>query len=506
MKIEEMITADRADCSGCAACANVCPKSAIEMIFDAEGFAYPKINPELCIQCGKCDATCPALNFTAKKIDALPLSFVANYKNEKILRHSSSGGIFSALSEIILNDGGIVFGAGFDKNWRVVHTSAKNFDELENLRGSKYVQSQIGDVYRQVKDALKSKKVLFSGVPCQCAGLKRFLGADPENLLTVEIICHGAPSPALWKSYIDELNYSHEIAHVNFRSKRKGWGAGSHMAINCFDRGTKTVKVGDDLYGRLFLRRVSLRPSCSTCKFKFPNGQSDLTLGDAWGIKDFAPEMFDNLGVSVVFVHTAKGKDFFDRANLNSKQVNFFDAFRKNARLISPAIADQRREKFFADLKGSTDWFAVMQKYYAQDDTEFRKVTGKKSGAVFQKNLKSILSQVRENFAQNILIISSLRKNDEQKELMNFFEQGIKNVGLYFLQPKDEGHFTCTEKFSGVVSDLKDAAELTDFVKQFNIASVYVEKPLNFGENFSAIAEWLKTCGLPAKLFAQKKK
>lgn len=141
MKIEEMITANRADCSSCETCANICPKNAIKMIRDAEGFAYPKIDSELCIKCGKCDATCPALNFVKKTATKFPMTFVATYDNEKILRHSSSGGIFSALSEIVLNNGGIVFGAGFDKNWRVVHTSAKNFDELENLRGSKYVQS-----------------------------------------------------------------------------------------------------------------------------------------------------------------------------------------------------------------------------------------------------------------------------------------------------------------------------------------------------------------------------
>ena len=133
MKIEEMIAGNRADCSGCSACANICSKNAITMTRDAEGFAYPKIDPALCIKCGRCDGVCPALNYKAKIAEALPLTFVATYDNDKILRHSSSGGMFTALSEIILNDGGVVFGAGFDKNWRVIHTSAKNFDELENL-------------------------------------------------------------------------------------------------------------------------------------------------------------------------------------------------------------------------------------------------------------------------------------------------------------------------------------------------------------------------------------
>ncbi len=501
MKIEEMITADRADCSGCAACANICPKNAIEMVRDAEGFAYPKINPELCIRCGRCDATCPALNFQEKKASALPLTFAATYDDDKILRHSSSGGIFSALSEIILNDGGIVFGAGFDKNWRVVHTAAKNFDELENLRGSKYVQSQIGDVYRQVRSALKSQKVLFSGTPCQCAGLKNFLGGDHENLLTVEIICHGSPSPALWEKYIDEIGYAHDITHVNFRSKRKGWGA--VININFADQGQEFRSLSDNLYTSFFMKNVSLRPSCSSCKFRFPNGQADLTLGDAWGIKNFAPEMYDRRGVSAVFVHTDKGKKFFEQTSLKVKQVKFVDVAKRNKFFISPTAADSRRKKFFNDLAENDDWFAVMQKYYAQDDAEIRKATAKKNRVAFIRKLRAVLAPLRQNFAQNLLVVSSLREGAEQKNLESFFEQNTQDCGLYFLQPKDA--FVCAENFSGVVTDLKDGAALTDFVKQYNIGGVCVEKPLNFGESFSAIVEWLKTCGLPVKLFAPKK-
>ena len=346
---------------------------------------------------------------------------------------------------------------------------------------------------------------MFSGTPCQCAGLKHFLGKDYDNLLTVEIICHGVPSPALWESYIDEEGYAHEITNINFRSKRKGWGAGSHMTINYSDMGQKIIKVIDNLYGKFFLRRLSLRPSCSTCKFKFPNGQSDLTLGDAWGIRDFAPEMFDDRGVSVVFVYTEKGKNFFEKANLKSKQVNFLDAFKKNPRLISPAIADSRREKFFGELIKSNDWFAIMQKNYPQaDDEKARKITGKESLDVFKKNLQEILAQVRQKFAQNILIISSIREKDEQKVLENFFEQSLKNCALYFLQPKDAGQFVCVENFSGVILDLKDTAALSDFVKNYNIAGIFVEKSLNFGDNLSVIVEWLKTCGLPIKVFAQR--
>jgi len=503
VKIEEMIAANRADCSGCEACANICPKNAIKMTRDAEGFAYPKINPELCIKCGRCDATCPALNFKAKTIEELPKIFAAINPNEKILRYSSSGGIFSALSEIVLKSGGVVFGASFDKNWRVVHTSAKNLDELKNLRGSKYVQSKIGDVYRQVQSALKSTNVLFSGVPCQCAGLKHFLGRDYENLLTVEIICHGVPSPALWENYIGELGYAHEITNVNFRSKRNGWG--SWLNVTFADKEPVMIQTVKNLYGKLFLGGISERPSCNACKFKFPNGKSDLTLGDAWGIKEFLPEMYDKRGVSIVCVHTVKGKNFFEQANLKTQPVKFFDAVKKNPRFLSPTVSDSRRKKFFDELAKNPDWFAVMQKFYA-DDEAARKETGKKNAAVFRNKLSAILATVRQKFAQNILVVSSVRDEAEQKNLALFFEQGLKNCNLLFLQPKEEGQLVCTENFSGFKLDLQNVDALTDFVKQYNVAAVCVEKPLNFGDGSSAIVNWIENCGLPIKLFAQKAK
>ena len=502
MKIEEMIAANRVDCSGCEACANICPKNAITMIRDSEGFAYPKIAPELCIQCGKCDATCPALNFNQKTVTKLPPTFAAIYDNDKILRHSSSGGVFSALSEIVLRNGGVVFGAAFDKNWNVHHVSASTLDDLEKLRGSKYVQSKIGEVYRQVKEALKSTSVLFSGVPCQCAGLKHFLGKDYENLLTVEIVCHGVPSPALWESYIGEVGYAHEITHVNFRSKRNGWS--STMDINFADKGHTMIATAKNLYGKLFLRGLSERPSCQACKFKFPNGQADMTLGDAWGIKNFAPEMYDNRGVSVVFIHTDKGKKFFEQADLKTQQVNFVEAIKKNPRVVTPTLADSQRENFFADLAKNDDWLAVMKKYRAQNDEDIKKESNKKQEALYEKNLQEILSSVRRQAAQNVLVVSSVRDNDGQKLLKDFFEHNLKNCGMYFLQPKEDGQFVCTEIFSDAEFNFKDTAELTLFVKKNNLSGIFVEKPLNFGESFALIVDWLKTCGLPVKLFRAK--
>jgi len=423
---------------------------------------------------------------------------VATYDNDKILRHSSSGGIFTALSKIILNDGGIVFGAAFDKNWRVYHTSAENLDELENLRGSKYVQSQIGAVYRQVKEALKSRKVLFSGVPCQCAALKHFLGKDYDNLLTVEILCHGVPSPALWESYVAEIGYSHEIAHINFRTKRKGWQGKIYTDINFSDQGHMITPVSNHLYGRLFLRNLSLRPSCSACKFRFPNGLGDLVIGDAWGVGDFCPEMTDKRGTSVIFIYTAKGKDFFERANLKSKQVNFVEATKKNRVFIQPTMVDSRRKDFFAELAESKDWFAVMQKYFANDDEAIRKDTDKRNGASYRKNLQAILAQVRQKFEKNILVFAAPREKVEQDNLETLFDKQFQNCGVYFFQTVED-KIVCKENFSKVNLEQADFAALSDFVKKFNVTEIFVEEPLNF--DLPAAKDWIKVSNLPVQKF-----
>lgn len=498
MKIEDMIFANRADCSGCEACANTCPRNAITMRRDAEGFAYPAVNRELCIGCGKCDAVCPALNFAKKIPDALPNVFVAVNPNAKIRRHSSSGGVFSALSELVLRDGGIVFGAAFDENFHVKHTAVETLDELEKLRGSKYVQSQIGDVYRQVKDALKSRQVLFSGTPCQCAGLKSFLGKDNENLLTVEIICHGTPSPMLWENYIGELGYAHEIRHVNFRSKRKGWTT-SHLEINFADQGYYLKMVGQDTYGKLFLSGLSERPSCHACKFRFPNGKSDLTIGDAWGIQKFAPEMFDNRGASVVFVHTAKGNDFFERATLIKRQVRFFDAALKNPAFIVPLAADSRREIFFANIKQIADKFAVMQYFAAQDDSAIRKQVGEKNRHALMQSYQEIAAQIRQNFKRNVLIMVHNWGGGAEIFLDHYIKQHYQNCGVYILQ-REEGRFICTERFSSLTFALKeDPAALTEFADKLNITEIFANHLINF--NLPLIANWLVSCGRPFKFF-----
>lgn len=497
MKIEEMISEKYSSCCGCEACKNICPKNAISMVRDAEGFAYPKINSELCIKCGRCDAVCPSLNFREREFpDELPKTFVAVNPNEKVRRHSSSGGVFSALSEIIFNDGGIVFGAGFDENFHVVHTSAENFDELENLRGSKYVQSQIGEVYRRVKKELESgRKVLFSGTSCQCVGLKSFLGGDSENLLAVDVFCHGVPSPEIWESYIDYRGQGHEIVDVDFRNKSFGW-------LNfCFqivfeDCGRYRLPLNNDAYGQEFLLDTFLRPSCAECKFRFPNGQSDISIGDAWGIQNFAQDMNDNLGTSLAVVHSEKGKNFVEKTDLKTREVNFGEWIMSNPYFLIPSVEDSRRKDFFADLEKSKNPVATMFKYFLQDSGKVGNDNQQKIDSKLGETLKKILAHYSKKREQNALLFTVEWDEEFEKSVKERFFSQVENPGILLALPvENENGETFLRYCDSKYLRLQFVIEMTeDSIKQFK--QDYGLTNVLFGKNFDAdvkkILDWLK--------------
>lgn len=501
MKIEKMIAANRANCTGCEACANVCPRSAIKMIRYGEGFLYPKINPTLCVKCGRCDEVCPTLNFVKTFPEELPKVFAAINPDEKVRRHSAAGGAFTALSEIILREGGVVFGAGFDKKFHVLHTCAHNLDELKNLRGTKYVQSRIGDVYRQVKEALKSTKVLFSGTPCQCAGLLSFLGDDEhENLLTVDLICHGVPAPAIWENYIDALSYAHEVTNVDFGSKKMGWKI-SHMEINFADQGHYLRQINKDPYGNAFLSGLSERPSCHVCKFKFPSVQSDLTLGDALGVQYYAPEMFDDKGTSLIIVHTEKGQKFFEQASLKTQPIDFTDLVLKNPRFITSTIPDERRTKFFTEYAKYKYKLSALQKYAEQDNAVARQKVSEKSQRNLMESYQAILEHYRKSFTRNILVVTPPLDAKAQKFLGEYFEQGFPDCGLYFLQPESKGNLICYEKFTSLTFALAENADtLAGFAEQFNITEIFADDKVKYDSVI--VVDWLNACGLPVNVFS----
>lgn len=344
---------NKKDCSGCHACANICPKKCITMQADKEGFLYPTINKELCTNCGLCKKTCPIIN---RKIDekVVPKAFACFNKDDSARLKSSSGGIFPLLAEYVLEKGGVVFGAGFNSELEVVHQYVEKIEDLDVLRMSKYVQSRIGETYKQAQEFLKAgRQVLFTGTPCQIEGLNAYLKKDYDNLLTQDLICHGVPSPAILKEYLKyrQAEANAEIKNVEFRSKYRGWHKLSFV-INFKNGVSSKTSAINDRYMNMFLFNKNLRPSCHDCKFKKISRVSDITLADFWGLKKVAPELDDNKGTSLALVHSQKGLKVFEeiKEKLVLKEVDFKKATRKNPMIKSSSKKHPRRARLMRDF------------------------------------------------------------------------------------------------------------------------------------------------------------
>ena len=340
------------NCSGCETCVNVCPQNCIKMKMDLEGFFYPEVDDEKCCKCGKCISKCPcAISHTL--VDSQRVGYAA-YNNSIEREYSSSGGVFFILAKSIIDRGGIVVGARLSEDcYTVNHAFATNIQELMDLLGSKYVQSLMGDIYLRVKQSLFDEKIiLFCGTPCQIAGLKSFLGKEYENLICVDFICHGVPSPGLWEKnvrYYEKVMNS-KIKNVNFRSKKYG----GHSEFGILYSGRKeiynTKKV--DPYLSLFLSDVILRPSCYDCNFKGLDRDADITLGDFWGIDEYIKSFNDGRGVSIIVIHSDKGKKLFDniKEDIVYKPVNPMDIFSKhNLSMCESATSPENRSLFWKD-------------------------------------------------------------------------------------------------------------------------------------------------------------
>lgn len=305
---------DREMCSGCHACFNICPVRCITMCLDEEGFLYPKVDKERCIDCGLCKEVCPALK-PEKKEEKLPAAYACWNKNKEIRMSSSSGGLFTAFAQEILEHNGIVYGAAFDDDFSVHHICIKSAEELRLLQGSKYVQSAIGDTYAEVKRYLQNgRTVYFSGTPCQIYGLLGYLQKPYDSLYTQDIICHGVPSVVTWKHYVamKEKQQHAKVKTISFRNKDNGWL--SYCMKFVFDNGSVYRRVhGKDLFMRGFLKNLYLRPCCYHCHYKTKDRCSDITLADFWGIEDVKPELFQKEGTSLVLIHSERGQELMER-------------------------------------------------------------------------------------------------------------------------------------------------------------------------------------------------
>lgn len=337
---------------------SVCPSECIKMLRDSEGFLYPKADSEKCIACKKCEKVCPVLNKKYEKPDSLQLGFAAYSLDENIRLQSSSGGIFTPLSQSILNKGGTVFGAAMTSDFKEVkHIFVNSEEELSRLRGSKYIQSTVGNCFKEAKALLEGgKTVLFSGTPCQIGGLYSYLGRDFENLYTVDIICHGVPSVRVWDKYTDYLTSqkSADISKLSFRDKQSGWKSYS-VAVDFSDNSKYIKKFREDLFMRGFLSDIYLRPSCYECGFKTRLRQSDITLADFWGIQDILPELDDDKGTSFVWIHSEKGQRLFGeiKDKTENKEIDTGAALMRNSASVKAAQRPQKREDFFSALETS---------------------------------------------------------------------------------------------------------------------------------------------------------
>lgn len=359
-----IIVTDKKNCVGCHACYNRCPVKAIEMIEDEKGFLYPKVNKEKCINCNLCQKVCPILN--QRQIENEPKAYAVKNKNDMIRKQSSSGGVFSLLAENVLQDGGVVFGVTFDEKWRAKHIYAESKEELQKFRGSKYLQSTIGDTYAKAKTFLENgRKVMFTGTPCQIEGLKAFLGKEYENLITQDIICHGVPSPKVHDKYVEFIRKrvnGEKIEEINHRAKRDSWK--DYKIYIKFNNNEYIQSHNTDLYMQAFLKNTSLRDSCYDCKFKKKNRISDITLADFWGIENVLPELNDDKGVSLVIVNSENGKKIFEQIKdkIDYRNVDFEQAIQNNPSMINSSKEDPNREDFFKHID-DTPFDRLVSKY-----------------------------------------------------------------------------------------------------------------------------------------------
>ncbi len=356
---------DKQDCVGCNACTQRCPTSCISMQEDEEGFLYPYVNQSKCIHCGLCEKVCPVIHQASP---GEPINtFAAKNMDDSIRRKSSSGGVFHALACNVLNEGGVVFGARFNSKWGVEHSYTETISGLAFFQGSKYVQSNIGTAYTDAERFLKAgRKVLFSGTPCQLAGLRLFLRKDYGNLLlSVDVACHGVPSPAVWQAYLagllDKIGKHGSLAmesitKIDFRDIRHGWNdygfsisgkskPGQADNVLFYERRV------NNLFMRGFLADLYLRPSCHECPAKCGKSKSDITLADYWGIDRIHPSFYDKLGVSLVLANSANGLEALSQCSLTMEKSSYNQAVTANPALVRNARRPEQADIFMRSFQ-----------------------------------------------------------------------------------------------------------------------------------------------------------
>lgn len=334
---------DESSCCGCWACVQRCPRHCITMRENEKGFHYPNVNLANCVHCGLCEKVCPVINQGEER---KPLDvYAAKNLDETIRKKSSSGGIFSLLAEQTIKSGGVVFGARFNESWKVVHGYVEILEGIKFFCGSKYVQSEIGESFSQAEQFLKQgREVLFTGTPCQIAGLKLFLGKEYENLLSVDVACHGVPSPKVWKDYLRTVGDVDKLEQINFRDKSTGYKTYSVV----YDFGDFVVKrrASQDVYMRGYLNNFYVRSSCFVCPAKAGKSISDITIADFWGIP---VSQDDGKGTSLVLVYTERGRNVMSGDNWVKIEESYDMAVRSNMCIVKSTKKPRLYGKFWED-------------------------------------------------------------------------------------------------------------------------------------------------------------
>ncbi len=390
---------DKSKCCGCTACYNVCPKKCITMEADLEGFKYPVINKENCIDCGLCEKVCPCLKEYQDQGE--PVAYVIQNNNQEVLRDSTSGGFFTPLAQYIIENNGVVYGAVFDENFNVIHKkcSQTNKNDICMFRGSKYVQSDLGTTFSDVKSCLEQGRlVCFSGTPCQIEGLKYYLQRDYNNLITVDFVCRSIPSPLLWDKYksFQENKYGSKIVSVNFRNKTYGYHSGT-MKLE-FQNG-KIYQGSNriDFYNKLFHSDICSRPSCYNCFAKKYNRLSDYTIYDSWETGLLVDNLKDNdKGFTNVVIHSKKGIDIFNKI----KHINFIyhpidvkKAYSYTGNMATSSIKISEERKSFYECLNQHSLNVVVNKFLKITKKDY--VIEKMKIVLYKTGLLSVLKKFR---------------------------------------------------------------------------------------------------------------
>ena len=340
---------DKSQCCGCGACAQRCPVSCITMREDENGFLYAQVDVDACVDCHACEQVCPFLNRQDSQDPVVCLA--AANPDEAQRTNASSGGLFMMLATRVIEQGGVVFGARFNDAWDVVHDAAQTLEDFTPFCTSKYVQSTIGDSYRRAKGFLQQgRMVMFTGTPCQIAGLRLFLGEPQERLIAVEVACHGVPSPGVWRIWLKKCSGGKAIQRVNFRDKSTGWRGYSVLI------GESRRHHDDDDYMVTFLDNYNLRLSCFNCPSKNGSSGADITLADLWGCDRILSRRDDNKGMSAVIVRSDKGRRLVEQCVADSQVVDYNEVVKYNPALVRSAARPDGYDLFWKRMSKAPLW------------------------------------------------------------------------------------------------------------------------------------------------------